>query len=126
MSTWPLGFSVLVATGITLATSVCADPVSKRSDAFAANYKTLTEDQLAPPQIAECIATGYDDVESSKAYDRLGFTRMDISKAQGEGEASISVPGEARLRKNGSWVGIVLKCGIEQGSFTTIDVQRLE
>ncbi|MCK1975332.1 hypothetical protein LNK20_21855, partial [Bacillus safensis] len=56
-----------------------ADAVPKRSKDFTGNYQTLVKDQRVAPQIADCIASGYDYVKKSKKYDRLGFTKDDIS-----------------------------------------------
>ena len=100
-----------------------ADPVPNRSKAFKANYKTLVEDQHAAPPIAECIATTYDYVASSRVYDRLGFTQTDISKAR-KGQTAIVVPGEARTRANSTWIDITLSCVSAKGKLSSITIKR--
>ncbi|MBB4092721.1 hypothetical protein HGG72_09780 [Ochrobactrum pecoris] len=113
-----------------------ADAVPKRSKDFTGNYQTLVKDQQAAPQVADCIASAYDYVKKSKKYDRLGFTKDDISSAETNDKSSkfstsdprkvsavISVPGEAR-NKNAStkWDGITLRCGITGGKLKAIEL----
>ncbi|MHC5230588.1 type IV secretion system effector BspC [Brucella sp. LJL56] len=113
-----------------------ADAVPKRSKDFTGNYQTLVKDQQAAPQVADCIASAYDYVKKSKKYDRLGFTKDDISSAETNDKSSkfstsdprkvsavISVPGEAR-NKNAStkWDSITLRCGITNGKLKAIEL----
>ncbi|MDR6431197.1 type IV secretion system effector BspC [Brucella pseudogrignonensis] len=124
-------FAILTL-GITGA--ACADAVPKRSKDFTGNYQTLVKDQQASPQIAGCIASAYDYVKNSKKYDRLGFTKDDISNATTNQKSSkfsakdgrkvsavISVPGEAR-NKAGGWDGISVRCGITSGKLKAIEI----
>ena len=125
--------SVIIAFGV--AGAAHADGVPKRSKDFTANYQTLVKDQQASPQVADCVASAYDYVKKSKKYDRLGFTKDDISAATTNDKSAkfsiqnarkvsavISVPGEAR-RKNGGaqWDTITLRCGITGGRLKAIE-----
>ena len=113
-----------------------ADAVPKHSKNFTGNYQTLVKDQGASPQIADCIASAYDYIKKSRKYDRLGFTKDDISAAKTNSKSSkfsardprrvsavIAVPGEARV-KNGStqWDTITLRCGISGGKLKAIEL----
>lgn len=100
-----------------------ADPVPNRSKAFKANYQSLVKDQHAAPPIAECIATAYDYVASSRVYDRLGFTQTDISKVK-KGQTAIAVRGEARTRATSAWVDITLNCVSAKGKLSSINIKR--
>jgi len=119
-----------------LAGTAHADSVPKRSKDFTANYQTLVKDQQASPQVADCVASAYDYVKKSKKYDRLGFTKDDISAATTDDKSAkfstkdarkvsavISVPGEARP-KNGDtkWDTITLRCGITGGKLKAIEL----
>ena len=106
-----------------MAAGAQADPVPNRSKAFKANYKTLLQDQHAAPPIAECIATAYDYVASSRVYDRLGFTKTDISKAR-KRQNAIAVSGEARTRATGAWVDISLNCVSVKRKLSSITIDR--
>lgn len=119
-----------IATSLAATLMICmmaagaqADPVPNRSKAFKANYKTLLQDQHAAPPIAECIATAYDYVASSRVYDRLGFTKIDISKAR-KRQNAIAVSGEARTRATGAWVDISLNCVSVKRKLSSITIDR--
>ncbi|MBN9047329.1 MAG: hypothetical protein J0H18_16935 [Rhizobiales bacterium] len=113
-----------------------ADAVPKRSKNFNPNYHELVKTQRASPQVAACIAAAYDYVKKSRKYDRLGFTKDDISRASVDNRSSkfsakdprrmsavISVPGEARLKSVGyKWDGIMLRCGIAHGRLKAIEL----
>ncbi|MBB5701557.1 hypothetical protein FHS76_001408 [Ochrobactrum daejeonense] len=113
-----------------------ADAVPTHSKDFAGNYQTLVKDQQAAPRIADCIASAYDYVKKSKKYDRLGFTKDDISGAKTNDKPSkfstgdarkmsavISVAGEARNRNaSAKWDSIVLRCGIAHGKLKAIEL----
>ncbi|MCX2696291.1 MULTISPECIES: type IV secretion system effector BspC [Ochrobactrum] len=112
-----------------------ADSVPKRSKDFTGNYQTLVKDQQASPQVADCVASAYDYVKKSKKYDRLGFTKDDISAATTNDKSAkfstkdarkvsavISVPGEARRKTGGTqWDTITLRCGISGGKLKAIE-----
>ena len=116
-------------------TLVLANPVPKHSTDHATNQKTLTEDQGATPQVADCIATGYDLVHAHQEFDRLGFTRNDIAGADMAREKGpfsstdprpvsevVVVSGEARQRGYGSWLGVTLRCGYAGHGLTAIEI----
>ncbi|MBA8819111.1 type IV secretion system effector BspC [Brucella haematophila] len=121
---------------IGFASAAHADAVPKRSKDFTGNYQTLVKDQHASPQVADCVASGYDLVKKDKKYDRLGFTKDDISSATTNDTSSkfstkdprkvsavISVPGEARIKSTGyKWDGVNLRCGITNGKLTAIEL----
>ncbi|CUW44282.1 hypothetical protein B3286c1_1609 [Brucella vulpis] len=110
----------------------------KRTKDFTANYQTLVKDQQASPQVADCIASGYDYVKKSRKYDRLGFTKADIAAATTSGKSAkfsakdakkvsaiISVPGETRIKSVGyKWDSITLRCGITRGKLQAIEIVR--
>ncbi len=56
--------SAIFAFGFTAAAQ--ADAVPKRTKDFTANYQTLVKDQQASPQVADCIASGYDYVKRAR------------------------------------------------------------
>lgn len=131
--------STFVASGYIIPSN--ADVVPKRSHNYNGNYQTLLKDQKVSPLIADCIATGYDLVKTAKNYDRLGFTKADIAAAKTNNNPSgfsmknsaqsskakvskvISIPGEARLHKVGyKWDNIILRCGINKGKITAIEL----
>jgi len=134
MKSTKLIFSAIFALGFSAAAH--ADAVPKRSKDFTGNYQTLVKDQRVAPQIADCIASGYDYVKKSKKYDRLGFTKDDISDAQTDDKSSkfstsdprkvsavISVPGEARNKGvSAKWDSITLRCGITDGKLKAIEL----
>lgn len=113
-----------------------ADTVPKRSRDFTGNYQNLVKEQHASPQVADCIASGYDFVKKHKKYDRLGFTADDISDVEINEKsgkfstkdprtvsAVIAVPGEARIKSVGyKWDGVVLRCGITNGKLKAIEL----
>lgn len=113
-----------------------ADQVPKRTSNYGENYKTLVEDQKAPAQIAECIATSYDYADAGKQYDRLGFTQDDIKAAKTTSESAafsakdarvvstlIAVTGSARQKAgNGDWKDIILRCGYNDGKLQAIEL----
>ena len=114
-----------------------ADAVPKRTKDFTGNYQTLAKDQQAAPQVADCIASAYEYVKKSKKYDRLGFTKDDISSAETNDKSSkfstndprkvsavISVPGEARAKgASAKWDSITLRCGITSGKLKAIELK---
>ena len=126
--------SAIFALGFTVAAH--ADAVPKRSKDFKGNYQTLTQDQKAAPQIAECIASAYDYVKKSRKYDRLGFTQSNISAATTSSKtikfssrdprkvtSVIAISGEARPKSNSThWDGITLRCGIAGGKLRAIEL----
>ncbi|PWL18051.1 hypothetical protein DKP76_09990 [Falsochrobactrum shanghaiense] len=126
--------SAIFALGFTVAAH--ADAIPKRSKDFKANYQTLTQDQKAAPQIAECVASAYDYVKKSKKYDRLGFTQNDIAAAATSNKtikfsthdprkvtSVIAVSGEARPKTNSThWDSITLRCGIAGGKLKAIEL----
>lgn len=128
--------SAVFAFGFTAAAQ--ADAVPKRTKDFTANYQTLVKDQQASPQVADCIASGYDYVKKSRKYDRLGFTKADIAAAATSDKSAkfsakdakkvsaiISVPGEARIKSVGyKWDSITLRCGITRGKLQAIEIVR--
>ncbi len=128
--------SAIFAFGFTAAAQ--ADAVPKRTKDFTANYQTLVKDQQASPQVADCIASGYDYVKKNKKYDRLGFTKDDIAAAAINDKSAkfhakdtkkvsaiISVPGEARIKSVGyKWDSITLRCGITGGKLQAIEIVR--
>lgn len=134
MQSAKLIISAIVALGFS--TAAHADAVPKRSKDFTGNYQTLVKDQQATPQIADCIASAYDYVKKSKKYDRLGFTKDDISAAVTNDKSSkfsardprkvsavISVPGEARSKGGAAnWDSITLRCGISGGKLKAIEL----
>lgn len=113
-----------------------ADAVPKRSRDFTGNYQTLVKDQQASPQVADCIASAYDYVKKSRKYDRLGFTKDDISAAKTSAKSTkfstqdprtvsavISVPGEARAKSGGTqWDNITLRCGVTNGKLKALEL----
>lgn len=120
---------------LALAMPAHADPVPKQSADYAANYKTLTADQGATPDVAACIAAGYDLVQTNHEFDRLGFTRNDIAGIDVDREPGpfspsdrhavswvIAVSGEARQRSGGSWLGVTLRCGFAGKRLTAIEI----
>ncbi|KXF77487.1 hypothetical protein ATN84_08935 [Paramesorhizobium deserti] len=126
-------FTSLIATG-----AAHAETPPKKSRDFRGNYETLVKDQHASPEMAECIATGYDLVKKSKKFDRLGFTQEDIGKAKVDrkpGKFSardhtkvstvIAVSGEARPRTDSTnWADITLRCGIsKKGKVKAIEIK---
>ncbi|MBB6260117.1 hypothetical protein FHS77_000641 [Paenochrobactrum gallinarii] len=117
-----LSFSVFFST------AALAAPPPKKSADFNGNYTTLTQDQKAPPQIATCIATGYDLVKKDKKFDRLGFTQDGISKAKvkkAESSAEeLTVHGQARHRKSGQWQDISLHCSLKNGAIKSISIGK--
>ncbi|KAB2680686.1 MULTISPECIES: type IV secretion system effector BspC [Brucella/Ochrobactrum group] len=134
MKSTNLILSVIFALGFSAAAH--ADAVPKRSKDFTANYQTLVKDQQVAPQIADCIASSYDYVKKSKKYDRLGFTKDDMSNAKTDDKSSkfssrdprdvsavISVPGEARNKGvSATWDSITLRCGISGGKLNAIEL----
>ena len=126
--------SAIFALGFSVAAH--ADAVPKRTKDFTGNYQTLVKDQQAAPQVADCIASAYDYVKKSKKYDRLGFTKDDISAAETNDKSSkfstsdprkvsavISVPGEARNKgASTKWDSIMLRCGITDGKLKAIEL----
>ncbi len=134
MKSTKLILSVIFALGFSAAAH--ADAVPKRTKDFTANYQTLVKDQQAAPQIADCIASAYDYVKKSKKYDRLGFTKDDISNAKTNDKSSkfsssdprkvsavISVPGGARNKGvSAKWDSITLRCGITDGKLKAIEL----
>lgn len=120
---------------VALAMPAHADPVPKHAADYAANYRTLTIDQGAAPEVAACIATGYDLVQSNHEFDRLGFTRNDIASTDIDREPGpfspsdrhavswvIAVSGEARQRSDGTWLGVTLRCGYAGKRLTAIEI----
>jgi len=114
-----------------------ADAPPPRSGDYAGNHRTLVEDQKASPQAADCIASGYDYVKGSRAYDRLGFTRGDIAaaavtdnggKAFGTADTRpvstvLTVSGEARGRSvDARWAAVTLRCGFADGTLHAIEL----
>ncbi|EXL05834.1 type IV secretion system effector BspC [Brucella anthropi] len=126
--------SAILALGFTTAAN--ADSVPKRSKDFTGNYQTLVKDQQAAPQVADCVASAYDYVKKSKKYDRLGFTKDDISSAETNDKSAkfstsdprkvsavISVPGEARTKgASTKWDSVTLRCGITDGKLKAIEL----
>ncbi|MBV2142836.1 hypothetical protein KUG47_04910 [Falsochrobactrum sp. TDYN1] len=129
---------IILSTIFTLGFSVAAhaDAVPKRGKDFKGNYQTLTQDQKAAPQIAECVASAYDYVKKSKKYDRLGFTQDNIDAATTSNKTVkfsardprkvtmiIAISGEARPRANSTqWDSITLRCGIAGGKLKAIEL----
>ncbi|WP_420961895.1 type IV secretion system effector BspC [Brucella sp. IR073] len=125
------------ATLIAVVGTAYAETPPKRSSDFQRNYQTLVKDQHASPQVASCIATGYDLVERNKRFDRLGFTAEDIAKAKTNRKAGkfsagdptkvsavISIPGEARPRADTTnWATITLRCGVVKGQIKAIEIK---
>ncbi|GAB1581839.1 type IV secretion system effector BspC [Phyllobacterium phragmitis] len=125
-------FASIIAAG-----AAHAETPPKKSKDFKGNYETLVKDQHASPEMAECIATGYDLVKKSKKFDRLGFTQEDIGKAKVDKKASkfsdkdhtevstvIAVPGEARPRTDSTnWADITLRCGMAKGKIKAVEIR---
>lgn len=112
-----------------------AAPAPKHSMDYPANVKTLVDDQGASPDIAACVATGYDYVQAAPDYDRLGFTRNDFASAERDRDAApfspqdprrvtgvLSVSGEARQRSDGTWLGVTLRCGYAGKGLTAVEI----
>lgn len=116
--------------------SLAEAPTRKSAD-YKGNYRTLVKDQHASPQIADCIASGYDLVKKNRTFDRLGFTDGDIKKtkvARQTGTFSstdssavstvISVPGQARARsESADWTDVTLRCGFNKDSLRAIEIK---
>src|SRR5690606_35451080 len=129
-------FIISAIFALSFSTVAQADAVPKRTKDFNGNYQTLVKDQQANPQVADCIASAYDYVKKSKKYDRLGFTKDDISSAETIDKSSkfsvsdprkvsavISVPGEARNKGvSAKWDSIMLRCGITHGKLKAIEL----
>ncbi|MGU3574947.1 BspC domain-containing protein [Brucellaceae bacterium C25G] len=117
-----LSFSVVAST------AVMAANAPKKSADFNGNYTTLTKDQKASPQVATCIATGYDLVKKDKKFDRLGFTQDDINKAKNKKAKSskhdLTINGQARDRKSSQWQDITLHCTMDKGSVKNIAISK--
>lgn len=100
----------------------------KKSADFNGNYTTLTKDQKASPQVATCIATGYDLVKKDKKFDRLGFTQDDINKARNKKAKSskqeLTINGQARDRKSSQWQNVALHCTMEKGKVKNIAIGK--
>jgi len=127
--------ALVLAGCITTANPANADPLPARSPNFAGNYRTLVEDQKAPPAVARCIAAAHDYAAKGRLYDRLGFTRDDIVAAvaaphQGAFSATdsravtstLAISGEARRRNSGDWDKITLRCGERAGRLAAIEL----
>lgn len=131
---------LLITTAIVLmsvsAPSLAEAPPRKSAD-YKGSYRTLVKDQHAPPQVANCIATGYDLVKKSRAFDRLGFTDEDIRRtevARQSGRFSpadistvsvvISVGGQARARsESAGWIDVTLRCGFDKDGLRAIEIK---
>lgn len=99
-----------------------ANPVPKPSRDYAGNYKTLVEDQKATPQVARCVASGYDLASGGHDYDRLGFTEQDIAAAKVSG-TNVSVSGQGRKKSDGiTWVDITIQCTENADKLTAIEI----
>lgn len=114
-----------------------AEAPPRKSADYKGNYRTLVKDQHAAPQIADCIATGYDLVRKSRAFDRLGFTDDDIRKTKVVRQTGtfspadtsavstvISIPGQARARSGSAdWTDVTLRCGFNKDSLRAIEIK---
>lgn len=123
-----VGLMFSAALIVAIPASGLTNPVPKPSKNYAGNYQTLVDDQKASPQIARCIASGYDYAESETAYDRLGFTKDDIAAARisehtgGNAAVTVAVPGQARQKNSGNWVEIKLGCVEANGTVLDIEI----
>ncbi|MFK4823898.1 BspC domain-containing protein [Paenochrobactrum sp. BZR 588] len=116
------GFSVFICSA-----ALAASPPKKSAD-FNGNYKTLTQDQKVDPQLATCIATGYDLVKKDKKFDRLGFTQDGIGKTKVKqaktSQSELTIRGQARDRKSSQWQDIALHCSMKNGAVKNITIGK--
>lgn len=129
-------FILATAVSIGFTAAAHADSVPTRSKDFIGNYQTLVKDQQASAQVADCLAAAYDYVKINKKYDRLGFTKADISAAKSSQKSTtfskkdsrkvssiLTVPGEARIKANGyQWDNVNVRCGITNGKLAAIEL----
>lgn len=124
-------YIAIPAIALTCATYANADKLPPRSSNYQGNYETLTKDQKADDQLAQCIATGHDLIAKDKYFDRLGFTAENMAqttrlKSKEKKAEKLDVRGEARSRKSGGWSPVQLTCNFSKGKISGIKLSELK